>query len=118
MKIGQHRIRLLVLIVILLVAIIGILFTANSSQYAYVACRQVMLNEDGYGVWSLKSSRFLIVRAQYDFFDGFNTITCEASGFGTHWIGSKGIETLVACMLSLDDIGGNECPRAKYGVTP
>jgi hypothetical protein len=115
---NPNRIRPHALITILVLCAAAIVVAFASSRHAYQACRQVMLSEDGYGVWSLKSSLFLIVRAQYDFFDGFNTITCEASGFGTHWIGSKGIETLVACMLSLDNTGGNECPRAKYGVTP
>ncbi len=106
------------LIAILVLSAAAIVVAFVSSRHAYQACRQVMLNEDGYGAWSLKSSRFFMVRAQYDFFDGFNTTTCEAGGFGTHWVAKKGIETLVACMSSLDEAGGNECPRAKFGVTP
>jgi hypothetical protein len=77
-----------------------------------------MLDEDGYGVWTLERTRFLFGRAQYDFSDGFNTAACEAVGFGKSWTGTKKMETLVSCMLSLEDTGGNECPREKFGVTP
>ena len=113
---NEKQIRILITVIFIVVAIIGIY--AFSSPYAYQACRQVMLATDGYGVWQLQSTRSLLLKVQYDFYDGFNTVTCEAVGFGHLWIATKKMETLVGCMLSLDDTGGNECPRAKYGVTP
>lgn len=98
--------------------IAGLLASSQSFPYAYQACRQVMLDTDGYGVWELQRTRSLLFKVRYDFYDGFNTATCEATGFGTFWSGTKRMETLVGCMLSLDVTGGNERPRAEYGVTP
>jgi hypothetical protein len=117
MKQKQTR-SILIAIIVIVVAVIGISSFSKSSPYAYQACRPVILGTDGYGVWKLQSTRSLLFKVQYDFHDGFNTATCEAIGFGRLWSGTKRMETLVACMLSLDDIGGNECPCAKYGVTP
>ena len=96
----------------------GLLAMEASSRSAYQACRRVMLDTDGYAIWKLQSTRPGIFSVQYDFYDGYNTTTCEAVGFGRSWTGSKRLETLVACMLALTDTGGNECPRRKFGVSP
>jgi len=68
------------LILICTLGVIGILAFYSlpiSPQSAYQACRQIMLNTEGYGVWELRSSRFLLVSASYTFSDGFNDATCS-----------------------------------------
>ena len=89
---------------------------STSARHAYQACRQVMLNTEGYRVWELQSSQFLLIYARYTFSDGFNDAICSATGFSTSWQARPGLQTLVACMQSLDT--GIPCPRAKYGVIP
>ena len=115
---NPKRVRPQVTLLILLLGAAAILAAFTASRSAYEACRAVMLNADGYGIWKLESTRFFAGGVQYDFNDGYNIATCEAVGFGKFWIGTKKMETLVGCMLSLDDTGGKQCPRAKFGVTP
>jgi len=87
-----------------------------SAQSAYQACRQIMLTTEGYGVWELRSSRFLFISARYTFSDGFNDTICSATGFGTSWQAKPVSQTLVGCMLSLE--AETECPRRIFGVSP
>ncbi len=91
---------------------------SRSYQYAYEACRRTMLNTEGYGIWKLQNSQMGQFKAQFDFDDGWNIATCYAVGAGPFWYVTGTMQTLVGCAKSLSDTGGNECPRAKFGVNP
>lgn len=88
------------------------------AQYAYQACRKVMLNTDGYDVWVLKDSRFLVISATFTFSDRFNDATCTVTGFGSYWQVTRTMQTLVGCVKALTDTGGTPCPSGKFGVSP
>ena len=118
---NRKRILISMALILALLLCTSIIFISTnglstSARHAYQACRQVMLNTEGYGVWELQSSLFLLIYAHYTFSDGFNDATCSVTGSGASWQASPGLQTLAACMQSLDS--GAECPRAKYGVTP
>jgi hypothetical protein len=100
---------------ILLIALLFIIIIVlPAPARAYKACRQTMLSVEGYGVWEHQSTIFLLFYATYNFFDGYNTATCSATGIGPFWSGEKTLETLVGCGLSIDE----PCPRKNFGVSP
>lgn len=120
------KITAIVSATVLLLGFAGLLFVTlgNSStklspaQYAYQACRKVMLNTEGYGVWMLKDSQYRLITATFTFSDGFNDATCTAIGLGSFWKVTGTMQTLVGCAKSLSDTVSSECPRAKFGVNP
>ena len=94
-------------------------FSQTSSNYAYQACRNAMLNTEGYGVWKLKDSKYRVVYATYIFSDGVNDATCSTQGFGAHWQVKAVFQTLGGYRLSLSaDNTYTQCPRSKFGVSP
>ncbi len=90
----------------------------SPAQYAYQACRKVMLNTEGYRVWKLKDSQYRLISATFTFSDGFNDATCTVTGLGSFWKVTRTMQTLVGCVQALTDSGGLPCPAAKYGVSP
>ncbi len=113
--------------IIVILGCVGLLFLSvressstklSPAQYAYQACRKVMLNTEGYGMWKLKDSQYRLISATFTFSDGFNDATCTVTGFGSFWKVTSTMQTLVGCVQALTESGGLPCPAAKYGVSP
>ena len=111
-------------VVVLLFSCAVALLTGSKtpSQQAYQACRLMMLNTKGYGVWKLQSARYQTSKAQFDFDDGFNTATCEAIKVGPFWLPGSLAQTAVGSIcgpVPMDETQPSaECPRKKFGVSP
>ncbi len=84
---------------------------------AYAACREQALRTQGYAVWKHTKTIPLIFMSTVEFFDGFNSLTCDAFGVGPFWFAGSSIQTLVGCATNLSD-PPSLCPENYYGVSP
>jgi len=77
----------------------------------------------GYAIWKHEPtinqdpiSDFIHYSTVY-FSDGYNILSCEAIGVGPFWITTSVHQTLVGCVISLQN-GGKSCPEGYFGVSP
>lgn len=114
--------RIIRTILVFLATIVGItLFfgLVRTNQYsAYAECRKLALTTKGYGVWNHTRTFPLIFSSMISFSDGYNELSCTATGIGPFWVVQTSMKTNVACANSLTDEGADLCPEDYFGVNP
>jgi len=102
-------------IVVLTVLILGFWKTTGFS--AYGACRKLAMQTKGYGVWRHESTTQDGFQSHVSFSDGYNIMTCSATGIGPFWVATSYSRTLVGCNQSLGT-ASDPCPEDYFGVEP
>jgi len=106
----------LLLLIILTTVFFGLVETRQYSAYA--VCRNVAMNVKGYAIWEHKRTYQFVFQSWVVFSDGYNDLTCYASGIGPFWVINGYSQTLVACLSALSDNPDGYCPEGHFGVSP
>lgn len=85
---------------------------------AYAECRKLALTTKGYGVWNHVRTFPLVFSSMISFSDGYNELSCSATGIGPFWVVQTSMKTNVACANSLTEDGVDLCPEDYFGVNP
>ena len=109
----------LTLLLLALIVISTVFFgLAKTKQYsAYAECRKLAMTTKGYGIWNYERTFSRVLMSQIVFFDGYNTLTCEATGIGPFWAVQGYIKTIVGCSKSLSG-EADMCSEDYFGVDP
>ena len=110
--------RITLLLLALIVVTTVFFGLAKTKQYsAYAECRELAVTTKGYTVWNYERTFPMVFMSQVVFSDGYNTLTCKATGIGPFWAVRGHVKTNVGCSKSLSD-QGDMCPEDYFGVDP
>src|SRR4051812_17449130 len=92
----KARIALLFLTIIIISTVFfGLVETKQFSAYA--ACRNLVMERKGSGVWKHTHTDQLLFLSEMFFNDGTNVLPCSAFGIGPFWVGKLGFQTILGC---------------------